>query len=202
MKKTDASAAIRKKGFGRSERTKQTVVSYAMLSPLIIGFCVFTIYPILWAARLSLFSYDGIPSDTFFVGLQNYFNAFANDSTFWKTLLNSFIFMAIKIPIEMPLALIIAVLLNRKIKGRNLFRAVYYMPTIISMAIVGLVFSSMFGYYGVINNALMKIGIISEPIEWFADKGHAMITLVVASIWNSIGLNILYFLAAVQDVPQ
>lgn len=201
MNKIEVSAA-RRKTSGVSNKIKQTSISYAMLSPLIIGFCVFTIYPILWAARLSFFSYDGIPSHTFFVGIKNYINAFINDKAYWSALLNSFIFMAIKMPIEMPLALIIAVLLNRKMKGRNAFRALYYMPTIIGVAIVGLVFSNMFGYFGVMNSALQGLRIIKEPIDWFANKGAAMMTLVVASLWNSIGLNIVYFLAAIQDVPK
>lgn len=186
----------------KTERSQRIMWSYIMLSPLIFGFLVFTIYPLLWAVRLSFFSYDGIPSHTFFTGITNYVNAFTADKTFWKVMLNSFIIMGMKLPVEMVLALVMAILLNKNIKGRSFFRGAYYMPTIISSAIVGLVFTNLFGYFGMINKYLMNIHLIKEPIDWFAKKNTSMITIVVASMWGTLGVNMLYFLSALQNIPK
>lgn len=182
---------------------KNTVMwAYIMIGAEIIGFFALSVYPILWSVGLSWFSYDGIPSNTRFIGWLNYINAFTKDTTYWRSLLTTLQFALYKIPIELSLAFFIAVMLTKKLKGTGFFRTMYFMPYVISVAIVGLIFSNMFSYFGVMNRFFSFIGLTDGNIDWFANKWTAMTVLVMASIWNTIGINILYFISALSNVPE
>ena len=184
-----------------SGKTKKTLYSYLMLSPQLIGFLVFTIYPIMWALTLAWFYYDGVPSATHFVGFDNFKTIFTVDTEYWRTVGNTFLYAFLKLPIEMPLALALALALNGKIKGKAFFRASFYLPNIISMAIIGVIFSNIFGYFGVINSYLAKLFPNMEAVDWFATKWSAFAVLVFAGVWQTFGINLLYFLAALQNIP-
>lgn len=175
---------------------------YLMLIFPMIGFLVLKVYPIFWTFRWSFFSYDQVPSNTRFIGLENFKTLFLSDHTYWKTWITTFQFALYKIPIEITLALTIALVLSRDIKGSNFFRTMYYLPNVISVAIVGIMFSNMFSFFGLINAILIKFGLITEGIDWFASKLTAMTVLVIGSIWNTFGINVLYFVAALSNVPK
>jgi len=180
----------------------KTAQCYAVLSTQLIGFFVFSLYPILWAIQKSFFYYDEVPSKTRFVGLDNFIDIFVNNATYWKSWLTTIVFMIGKLPIELPLAMLVAVCLNRKLKGSGFFRAAYYLPCIISIAIIGLVFTNLFDYFGFVNAWLVKLGIITKNIDWFESTGTAMFVLIIGSVWNSFGTNVIYFMAAMANVPK
>ena len=192
------------KGMTKSRSLKQSnaIQCYILLALPIIGFLVFTIYPILWTFRWSFFYYNQVPSQTRFIGLDNFITMFTKDFTYWKCWGNTLLFALCKIPVEIPLAMILALILNTKIRGSNFFRSVYYLPNVISVAIIGLIFSNIFGFFGIINETAMKIGILSENINWFETKAGAYAVLVIASVWNSFGVNTMYLLAALTNVPE
>lgn len=191
-----------KKKYRGSAQARHDLSAYLLISPMLIGFFVFTLYPILWVIHLAWYHYTGIPSQTAFTGWENFIRLFTVDSTYWRALLNTFLLVICKLPIELPLALILGLLLNKKTFGSNFFRIMYYLPSIISMAIIGIIFSNMFGYFGYINGLLTKLGIMDMPVEWFSQKSTAMVVIITASVWNTFGINVLYFLAALQNVPQ
>jgi len=172
---------------------------YLLLSPQIIGFLVFSIVPMIWAISKSWTYYDLI--DTRYVGWEN-FKILFHDTSYWNSLLTTLRFALMKIPLEIPLALILAVLLSRKIRGAGVFRAVYYLPYVLSTALVALVFSNLFNYFGVLNALLQKIGIIELPIDWFATTASAMWVIVITDIWKTFGVNVLYFISALANVPE
>ena len=172
---------------------------YLLLSPQIIGFLVFSIVPMIWAISKSWTYYDLI--DTRYVGWEN-FKILFHDTSYWNSLLTTLRFAVMKIPLEIPLALILAVLLSRKIRGAGVFRAVYYLPYVLSTALVALVFSNLFNYFGVLNALLQKIGIIELPIDWFATTASAMWVIVITDIWKTFGVNVLYFISALANVPE
>ena len=93
-------------------------------------------------------------------------------------------------------------LLSRKIKGAGIYRAVYYLPHVISTALVALVFSNIFSYFGVVNALLQKTGLMALPVDWFGEKLSAMWVIVVADIWKTFGVNVLYFIAALANIPE
>jgi ABC-type sugar transport system permease subunit len=187
----------KKKIFFKSD-TAQAVM---MISPMLVGFIVFTYLPILYIIRYCVYNYDGYNKLTF-IGLDNFVRIFMRDPAYWESLLNTVVLSAGKLIIEIPLALLFAVLLNKGLKGSGFFRVMLFLPTIISTAIIGLIFSLMFSAYrGVINTMLMDIGLIAAPIDWFGSKWSAMAVLGMASIWCYLGINIIFFLMALQSVP-
>jgi len=134
--------------------------------------------------------------------LDNVVRIFMRDPAYWESLLNTVVLSAGKLIIEIPLALLFAVLLNKGLKGSGFFRVMLFLPTIISTAIIGLIFSLMFSAYrGVINTMLTDIGLIAAPIDWFGSKWSSMAVLGMASIWCYLGINIIFFLMALQSVP-
>lgn len=175
---------------------------FLLLAFPIIGFFVFTIYPILWSAHKAFFYYDLIPSNTRFVGLDNFITLFTKGVDYWKAWGFTFKFMLIKLPIEIPLALIIAVVLSKKLKGSNLFRNLYYLPCVISTAITGIIFTNIFDVFGVVNAWLMNLGIVDAPIDWFGNTATATAVLVIVGIWSGFGTNVVYFTAALSNVPN
>ena len=122
-------------------KASMNIQCYLMLSVQLIGFLLITIYPIIWAMRLAWFTYDGVASNTKFVGWDNFIKIFTQDTTYWKTWLTTIKFAIFKIPVELPLAMLMAVILNKKLKGRGFFRAMFYLPNVVAVAIIGLIFS-------------------------------------------------------------
>ena len=182
-------------------RTVEKQCYLLLLLPL-IGFFVFTIYPILWSVGKSFFYYDQIPSSTRFVGLDNFINIFTENIKYWQSWLTTLEFTLYKLPFEVPLALVLALLLSKKIKGASFIRTVYFMPTVISLALSSVIFSNLFQYFGFFNDLFLKLGFIKEPVDWFAAKGTAMFVLVAGSVWGNFGTNVLYFSAALTNVPD
>lgn len=184
-------------------KQKKALWCYLILSTQIIGYGVFTIYPHIWAIIKSFFFYDQVPSHTKFVGLENYITVFSKDTAYWRSWVNTLLFTLGKMPLELPLAMIVALCLSRKqIKGKGLFRAVYYLPNILSVAIIGLIISNIFQYFGYLNSWLKKLGIISANIDWFGTRKDALIMLVIGSVWNTFGINVLYFMSAIANIPK
>lgn len=173
-----------------------------MIAPMTIGFLLFSVYPILWVLRWSCFDYNGFSAPVF-TGMENFIRVFTRDPSYWNSLTNTFIIAGIKMVIEIPLALLLAVAVNSRIKGSAFFRVVYFMPSVFSIAVVGLIFSILFSAFnGIVNSALRSLGIISRNISWFGDKQHAMAVIILVSLWTTFGLNMIYFLTGLQNIPK
>lgn len=184
-----------------NRKHNQWLWCYLMIAPMLIGFCVFTVYPISWAVRYAFFDYDGI--EAVYVGLDNFIRVFTRDPGFWTALLNTFILTFGKLAIELPLALFLAILLKNSLKGSGIFRTIFFMPNIISQAIMGLIFFFIFDTAnGFVNNVLLEWSMISEPINWFGAKWTAMAVIALVSIWQGFGINMLFFLSGIQGIPQ
>ena len=173
-----------------------------MLLPVMIGFVALTLYPNLWVIGLSFFKYDGVTNPDF-IGLDNYIRMFTRDPGWWRAVGNTFIFAIGKLAIEMPLALFLAVLLNRKLKGTSLFRGILFLPNITSTAVMSVVFALLFSAYnGYFNSTLLKLDILNRPVDWLGSMPAAMIVCILVSTWQSIGINTILFLAGLQGIPQ
>lgn len=184
------------------QRIVQNKAAYLMLLPVMIGFVALTLYPNIWVISLSFFKYDGITSPEF-IGLDNYIRMFTRDPGWWQAVLNTFVFAVGKLLVEMPLALILALMLDRKLHGSNLFRGILFLPNITSTAVMAVVFSLLFAAYnGFFNNTLIKMGVLDSPIDWLGTSPAAMIVCILVSTWQSIGINTIFFLAGLQGIPQ
>ncbi|RXZ81354.1 sugar ABC transporter permease [Paenibacillaceae bacterium] len=181
---------------------KDGTQAYLMLLPMLIGFAFFTIYPMLWLMNWAFYDYDGI-TEARFIGLDNFVRAFTRDPGYWAALGNTFIIVAAKLAIEFPLALLLAVQLNKATKINALFRTAFFVPTIVSTAVIGLVFFLMFEpYQGIVNLLLQDIGLMKTSVEWFGSKATANAIIVIASVWSNFGINMVFFLMGLQTIPR
>jgi raffinose/stachyose/melibiose transport system permease protein len=185
----------------KKHRLGNSLQAYAMLAPMLIGFALFTLYPMFWLIRWAFYDYDGISSAAF-IGLDNFVRAFTRDPGYWAALLNTAIIVAVKLVIEMPLALLLAVTLNKSSRINTFFRTVFFMPTIVSTAVIGLVFFLMFNpYHGAVNEILALAG-LAAPINWFANRWLADFVIVLAEVWKNFGINMIFFLMGLQSIPK
>ncbi|SFB07718.1 ABC-type sugar transport system, permease component [Cohnella sp. OV330] len=160
---------------------------------------VLGVYPILWAMRFMFFDYQGFGAERF-VGFANFDRLFS-DREFGTSVANTFVYAGGKLALTLPLSLLLAVLLNRAFRGRNLLRAIYFLPTIISASVMSIVFFILFNSYnGVINQFLLKLGVIDDSIAWLGpDK--AMLTAILIAVWGAVGNYMLLFIAGLQGIP-
>lgn len=185
--------------FLKSIQKNKTV--YLMVFPSVLFLIVFTIYPLAWALKYMFFDFNGM-MDPRFVGVENFIRLFTRDPDFWKSVVNTAIYSGGKLLITLPLSFILAVILNNKLKGRDFFRITIFMPTIISTAIMSLVFYFIFNSYnGIINQLLLKAHLIKTPVEWLGLK-LAMFTSIIVASWGAIGNYMIYFLAGLQSIPE
>lgn len=195
----NASTELRQRS--RFSIKNDSVQAVLMLLPMLAGFFLFTYVPILYILRFCLFKSNGITST--YLGFDNFARLFMRDSAFWDAMLNTLILSAGKLVIELPLAMLLAVMLNKAIRGTGFFRVTLFLPAITSTAIVGLIFSLMFASFdGIVNNILQSIGLISRPINWMGNKWTALEMLGIASIWNNFPINMIFFLMALQSIPK
>lgn len=183
---------------GRADKTQEVL----MLLPMAIGFALFVLYPILWVIRWAWFNYDGYTTPIF-IGFENFIRAFSRDPAFWRSLGNTMYIAVIKLLIEIPLAMILASFLNGKIRGRTVFRVSYFLPSVLSVAVVGLIFSIMFSSYnGIINALLRSLGFIRKNINFLGRRDNAFFVIILVSLWTSFGLNMIYFIMGYQNIPK
>ena len=168
------------------------------ISPWIVGFIIFTAYPLIASAYYSLCDYDVLTKPVF-IGLSNYQEMFS-DSVFWQSLFNTLIYAAFAIPIGLITSLFFAILLNSNIKGKSIYRTIYFLPSLIPIVASSMVWLWIFnGKYGLVNYGLSLIGITGP--EWITNALWTKPALILMSVW-SIGNTIVIYLAGLQDVPR
>jgi multiple sugar transport system permease protein len=172
---------------------------YLFISPIVLGFAVFMLVPIVWAFVMS-FTNESLMGSSQFIGLNNYTRAFTEDPLFWTSVGNTLYFSAGLIPLNLLLALGLAVLLNRKLPGIGLFRTAIFTPVITSIVVWAIVWKYIFATdSGLINQILQLFGITGPA--WLYSFELAMPVVIVISVLKNVGLNMVIFLAALQDVP-
>lgn len=167
--------------------------------PWVVGFCWFQLYPILASLYYSFTAYN-ILRPPKFVGIANYRNLLTHDPLFLKALTNTVVYTLVSVPLGLAVAIVLALLLNRNIAGRGVFRAIFYFPSIIPSAAAGILFILILNTDGgLANHLLNQVGLPSLP--WLTSPDWAMPALVLISLWY-IGPNVVIFLAGLQDVPR
>lgn len=171
---------------------------YLFVFPWVAGFVFFTLGPLLFSLAMSLFDWP-IVGERKFIGLSNYATMFSDDPMFWHSLGVTLKFAGIFVPLNLSLALGLALLLNQKLKGSGLFRTIFYLPSVISGVALAMIWAWVFsGEYGILNYLLSLIG-ISGP-DWLRQPGSALMAMVFASLWAQ-GPMMLIFLAGLKNVP-
>ena len=204
-----------------SRRVKETLSAYLYLLPALAVLAVFRILPILLSARVSLYDW-GMAGPRAFVGLGNYL-AVLRDPVFYQSLLNTGWFMIFAVPLELFIALFVAVLLNQKIRALGVYRTIYYLPVVTSIVAVSIVWKwILHPDRGLLNYMLSWIG--ADGLRWLQDPrglfqlilgdhsnslpyilrgpSIAMCSLIIMGVWKGLGYNIVIFLAGLQNIPK
>ncbi len=171
---------------------------YAFLAPSLMILLVFVLVPVIFSLYLSFHHWNVISVTKPFIGLENYKELF-QDSLFWKAFKNTFVY-SLHVPLGMAIALGIAMLLNRKIRGVNIFRTLFFLPSISSFVAVALVWKLMYHpQFGLGNYILNFFGI--SGFSWLDDPSTALFSVMIMSIWLGIGYQMVIFLAGLQGIP-
>lgn len=174
---------------------------YIFISPFFIGYAVFFLFPVLWAARLSLFQMTGIGSAPVFVGLRNYLDLLQDD-LFRRALGNTTYYALGSLLLITPAALGLALLLTRRqLRWREFFRLFFFTPNITSGVVVAIIFGLVFEHeYGLINNLILApLGF--AKIRWLLDAEFILPAIILLGLWRWTGINALYFMAGLQNIP-
>ena len=185
-----------------SRETKRNLIAYSFIAPNFIGFCVFTLVPIVFAFALGFLEWDG-SNPIKFAGVSN-FIALGDDTFFIAALKNTLVYCLGTVPLTMVASLALAVLLNRKIKGRGIFRTLAFFPYIASLVAVTAVWKMLFHpSKGPINSILLNTFHVQQENlpQWFT--GSLILTsMVLFSVWKYMGYYMVIFLAGLQGIPS
>ena len=177
---------------------KLTLMGYLMSAPYIFYFLIFSAFPIFFSFFL-IFHRWNIVGPMKWVGLAN-FNMMFSDPLFWQSIYNTIIFLLIHIPLQVAVALVLAEVLNQKIKARAFFRAAFFMPVVVSGVVVTILWKQLYSPdTGLLNNLLLAIGF--GKVEWLTSTAMAMPSIAIMATWKNVGLYMILFLAGLQSVP-
>lgn len=187
---------MKKKKLNQQQRNRRTF--YLFISPWLIGFIVLTMGPMLYSLYLSFLDWDFLTTPEF-VFFENYSEIFSDDPLFYKSMINTFIWAAF-LPLGIIISIILAILLNQKIKGVKIFRTIFYVPVIVPMVANSLLWLWLFNpEIGIINQALSFFGLPTST--WLLSETMVIPALVIMSLWQ-VGGGVVIFLAALQGVPK
>lgn len=184
---------------------------YLFIAPMLLGLLVFRIGPIIASVFISFTEWN-IISDPVWVGPRNYAELFTDD-TFWRVFSNTIYFVLFYVPFSMALGLVMALLVNQKLKGIAFFRGLYFMPYITSMVAVAIawnwIFSRRYGLLNwVLNQTLGETGMQfvfatdRVPPAWLSDYPFVLASIIIVSVWKTVGFQMMVFLAGLQGIPK
>lgn len=180
---------------------KKNKISYLFIAVPALLFFIFQLVPVVISFFLSFTKYDVIHAPKF-VGLQNYKDILFNDPLFWKAMGNTVIYVIGVVPIGVCLSLLLAVAIDQKIKFKNFFKSIFFLPTVTAIIAVSVIWKWLYAgeKYGLFNYVLLKLGF--APVDWLASPVWTLPSIMIMSIWAGIGYNMILFLAGLQTIPQ
>lgn len=187
-------------GRRRGSDGPQWWVPWLFLAPGLAFFGVFFAWPAVTAAQLAFYDYD-VVSPPRFVGTGN-FERLAHSPEFWQAFGNSLLFLAMFLPLVVVVPLLLAIVVNRRLRGIGAFRLAYYLPVVTSMVAVAIAWSFLFHPKGALNWLLLKLGVIHTPIQFLLDKHWALPAVVLVEAWQYAGYFMMIYLAGLQSIPS
>jgi multiple sugar transport system permease protein len=177
---------------------RDSLWGYLFITPNFLIILIFTIFPVFFSLYISLTDWN-ILSKPQFIGLENY-REILNDATARETFFNTFYFTVVSVPINVIVTLVLATALNQKIRGMVIFRTAYYLPVISASVAISLMFMWILATNGLLNQVLEWFGL--GPVLWLTDPKIALNSVIGVTIWKGLGMNMIIFLAALQDIPH
>jgi ABC-type sugar transport system permease subunit len=174
------------------------LLPYLLVTPYIIHLLVFVAFPVIFSIYLT-FNKWNIISPMEFIGLGNFIRVF-QDALFFKAIYNTLKFLIVHIPLQIVVALLLAEILNQKIKFRAFFRAAFFLPVVVSGVVVSMLWQQLYGFdSGILNRLLLTIGL--GKVGWLVDPDVAMVSIAIMATWKNVGLYVILFLVGLQTVP-
>lgn len=173
-------------------------VGYLFTLPYLIFFAIFVAYPLGFAIYLTFHNWNIVRPERPFVGLRNFERLFT-DELFWKALSNTAVFLVVHIPLQIVVALALAVILNQQLIARGLFRVSFFLPYVTSGAIISLVWLRLYADDGLLNQLLARVDL--GPVGWLSDPRLAMPSIAIMATWKNVGYYLMIFLASLQSIP-
>jgi multiple sugar transport system permease protein len=191
---------------GRLARWEERV-GYMFIAPWIVGMLFFSLFPIVTSVLMSLCQWDAITplGNAQWVGLANYHRAFTAEPQFWISLKVTAIYSVFSVPLGLVLSVLIAIVLNQKVKGIPLFRTIYFVPSLVGGVSVAVLWFRIFNRdFGILNFGLTKLGIYHflqmQPVDWLGSEAFALPAMIIMSLWG-VGGGMLIYLAGLQGIP-
>lgn len=181
----------------KKNKIREALWGYLFITPNFIIVLIFTIFPVFFSLYISMTDWN-ILSNANFIGWANY-QRIMSDPVAKETFFNTFYFAVISVPINVVLTLVLAVLMNQKLRGITFYRTAFYLPVITASVAVSLMFMWILANNGLMNQFLELLGL--APVKWLTDTKVALNSVIGVTIWKGLGLNMIIFLAALQDIP-
>lgn len=183
----------------KKKKRRDLIHGYLFIAPWLIGFFVFTLFPLVYSLYLSFTDYN-VLSPAKWTGLKNYIKLFTEDPKVWLSLKVTFNFALVQVPVKLAVALLVAVLLAKKTKLTGMYRVIFYIPSLLGGSVaVALTWRRLWDTNGVINNILQGIGLPGH--SWLLDTKTALYVLILLGVWQ-FGSTMLIFLAGLNDIPS
>ncbi len=173
---------------------------WGFILPSILGLIILNIFPIFQTIYQSFFKTGSFGRGNVFVGTENY-ERLLSDPKILSATWNTFKYALLEVPVSIFAALVLAVMLNQKIAGKSLFRAIYFIPMVAAPAAVAMVWKWLYNsQFGLLNHLLNSIGLPS--VNWISDPNIAIISVAIVGIWSIVGYNMVLFIAGLQEIPR
>lgn len=185
----------------QSHVVRDTISGYLFLAPFLVLYCLLKLWPIISGFWISLHRWETIGTNVSFIGLGNY-QRIMQDRLFWEAVQHTINFTMLSTPLLISGGLCLALILNRPLFSGGVFRTLYYLPNVLSTSVIGLIFLAVLGASdaGLVNTFLGYLGI--KPIAFLLDAQWAMPSVAFATLWWTVGFNMLILLAGLQSIPD
>lgn len=196
--KNQMGEGLREKKTLKQRLCSDNAVGYVFAAPFIVGFCCLTLLPMILSLYYSMTNYNFVQWD--FIGLDNYVRMFTKDDKFWYSVWRTLVYVVLAVPAKLIFALLVAYFLTRETRIASLYRAIYYLPSLVGGSVaVALVWKQMFARKGMINSIIMSLGI--NRLNWMGDKVLVMFPLALLTVWQ-FGSSMIIFAAGLKEIPR
>jgi len=182
---------------------KAKAFNFFFIIPALVLFLVFSLYPIIRTFQLSFYQWNGIDKEMLFVGFAQYKDILFNNPAFWKSMLNAGYVTILALTLQNGLALLLALLVSRNIRGENIYRTIFFLPPVLSGIVVGLIWKFVYdGNFGILNYWLSSLGFTQfHDFAWLSEVKTALSSVAVVHMWKGFGYGFIILLAGLQTIP-
>ena len=183
---------------------KRQATPYILLAPILLFVSLFLLWPMVNVFLMSIQEYQLLkPDSRKFIGFKNFVEVFTKDKVFMKAIKNSVVWVFVSVAVQTVLGFWVAYLLNQKFKGRGLYRALVLSPWAVAGVMVAIIWSLIYGEtFGVLNDLLLKLGIIKRNISWFSNSSRAMAAVIIANVWRGVPFFTISYLSALAGISD